>query len=173
MRHTGNSILICPFSQSIITLFITQTGWRSECTTIVYTICIHPKVYVLHYTHRNCSCRFGPLVRLWCMRFEAKHNYFKVLGKHLGNFKNLPKTLASRHQRLMCNYLVNHRKFSNLVDAVAVGTGMPYIATYVYGSLKTCLSTWKTNSHHCKCKCLSNKCFGEVQWLHSHALHIH
>lgn len=38
----------------------------------------------------------------------------------------------------MCHYLVNHRKFSNfyLEDAVAVGTGMPYIATYVYGSLK-------------------------------------
>ena len=24
------------------------------------------------------SCRFGPLICLWCMRFEGMHSYFKV-----------------------------------------------------------------------------------------------
>ena len=38
----------------------------------------------------------------WCMRFEAKHNYFKKLAIGLGNFKNLPWTLAGRHQNKQC-----------------------------------------------------------------------
>ena len=38
----------------------------------------------------------------WCIRFEAKHNYFKKLAISLGNFKNLPWTLAGRHQNKQC-----------------------------------------------------------------------
>lgn len=34
------------------------------------------------------------------MRFEAKHHYFKKLAHGMANFKNLPKRLAVRHQRL-------------------------------------------------------------------------
>lgn len=30
--------------------------------------------------------RFGPLVRHWTMRFEAKHSYFKQLAQAMGNF---------------------------------------------------------------------------------------
>ena len=47
-------------------------------------------------------CRFGPPSRYWCMRFEAKHSYFKKLAHVVKNFKNIPKTLAERHQSRMC-----------------------------------------------------------------------
>ena len=46
-------------------------------------------------------CRYGPLVRSWCMRFEGKHNYFKDLAHRVKCFKNIAKSLASRHQRLV------------------------------------------------------------------------
>ena len=36
------------------------------------------------------------------MRYEAKHSYFKRMAGLLGNFKNIPKTLAQRHQQYMC-----------------------------------------------------------------------
>lgn len=36
------------------------------------------------------------------MRFEAKHREFKRLAAHLGNFTNLPYTLAKRHQEGLC-----------------------------------------------------------------------
>jgi len=49
--------------------------------------------------------RCGPLVRYWCMRFEGKHNYFKDLAHRVKCFKNIAKTLATRHQHLMCYYL--------------------------------------------------------------------
>ena len=49
-------------------------------------------------------CSIGPMVSTWCMRMEAKNSYFKRVAQ-IGNFKNLPFTVAKRHQRLMCGYL--------------------------------------------------------------------
>lgn len=51
--------------------------------------------------------RFGPLVRQWTMRFEARHKYFKQLASKLGNFINITYTLASRHQQLQCYQHIN------------------------------------------------------------------
>ena len=42
------------------------------------------------------------ITHLWCMHFEAKHQWFKKLAHNLGNFINVAKTLAWRHQRLSC-----------------------------------------------------------------------
>ena len=39
------------------------------------------------------------------MRFEAKNSYFKEMAHVIGNYKNIAKTLALRHQRLSCYYL--------------------------------------------------------------------
>ncbi len=46
--------------------------------------------------------RFGPLLRHWTMRYEAKHSYFKKLVTSIGNFINLPYSLAMRHQQHQC-----------------------------------------------------------------------
>jgi hypothetical protein len=54
--------------------------------------------YLLHYPH--LILQFGPLIRLWTMRFESKHKYFKQCIKKLQNFKNVCKTAAERHQLL-------------------------------------------------------------------------
>ena len=49
--------------------------------------------------------RCGPLSRIWCMRFEAKHSFFKNISNRVKCFKNIVKTLSFHHQRLMCLYL--------------------------------------------------------------------
>ncbi len=54
--------------------------------------------YMCHYP--ELTDRFGPLIRLWTLRFESKHSYFKQCARNLHNFKNLPATLAERHQLL-------------------------------------------------------------------------
>lgn len=46
--------------------------------------------------------RYGPLVRQWAMRFEARHKFFKQLASRLGNFINITHTLAVRHQQMQC-----------------------------------------------------------------------
>lgn len=51
-----------------------------------------------------CSLRFGPLICHWTMRFEAKNKYIKGLAVRIGNFINVPYTLAMRHQQLQCYY---------------------------------------------------------------------
>jgi len=54
--------------------------------------------YLVHYP--ELIVRFGPLIRLWTLRFESKHSYFKQCARKLHNFKNLCSTLAERHQLL-------------------------------------------------------------------------
>ncbi|XP_065655080.1 uncharacterized protein LOC136081591 [Hydra vulgaris] len=45
----------------------------------------------------------GPFARMWCMRFEAKHNFFKRLAHIVCNFRNIAYTLAFRHQLAQCS----------------------------------------------------------------------
>jgi len=47
----------------------------------------------------------GPLIRHWVMRYEAKHHFFKKTATVTGNYKNVAKTLAIRHQILQSMYL--------------------------------------------------------------------
>jgi hypothetical protein len=59
------------------------------------------------------------------MRFEAKHQYFKIVAGALKNYKNLPKTLSERHQKLLlCYNTCNQQHFSTfyLGDAIQIGT---------------------------------------------------
>lgn len=56
--------------------------------------------YLIHYP--SLIQKYGPLFRLWAMRFEAKHQYFKVISHKIHNFKNISHSLAMRHQYLQC-----------------------------------------------------------------------
>lgn len=60
-----------------------------------------PKMHFMVHMPR-LMIQFGPLVRHWTMRYEAKHSYFKQLAQSMGNFINLPYSLAMRHQQLQC-----------------------------------------------------------------------
>ena len=58
---------------------------------------LRPKHHFLsHYA--MLTLQFGPLVRLWTLRFESKHQYFKRCVRRSRNFINVAKMLASRHQ---------------------------------------------------------------------------
>jgi len=57
-----------------------------------------PKMhYLLHLPTQMVL--YGPLRHHWCMRFEAKNGYFA--SKKYKNFKNVPLSLAKRHQLYM------------------------------------------------------------------------
>lgn len=57
---------------------------------------------MIHYP--RCIRKVGPLIHLWCMRFEAKHYTFK---KSVKNFKNLTKSLVKQHQLKLAFYYEN------------------------------------------------------------------
>lgn len=55
------------------------------------------------------------------MRFEAKNSYFKRLAQSIGNFKNVCKTVAIRHQRLSCYNLADSSIFVNEITESGKG----------------------------------------------------
>ena len=56
-----------------------------------------PKHHILsHYL--MLYKKYGPLIRLWTMRMESKHSFFKNVVRSSKNFKNVSKTCASRHE---------------------------------------------------------------------------
>ena len=56
-----------------------------------------PKFHFLIHVIRYLRL-FGSLSQQSCMRYEAKHSFFRSLFKILRNVNNLPYTLSSRHQ---------------------------------------------------------------------------
>lgn len=76
--------------------------------------------YLEHYPHL-IRC-FGPLVTLWMMRFEAKHSFFKQIVKHTSCFKNLPLTLASKHQLMIAFHLCSPSYGKSSIDVPHVST---------------------------------------------------
>lgn len=69
------------------------------------TVNITPKMhYMIHIPDQ--MLRLGPLVRHSCMRFEARHRYFKDIAP-LQNFKNICLSLAERYQLDDCANLSN------------------------------------------------------------------
>ncbi|XP_064479840.1 uncharacterized protein LOC135393295 [Ornithodoros turicata] len=62
---------------------------------------LKPKLHFLvHYP--RFIMELGPLSQFWSMRFEPKHQTFKSLAAKTKNFRNICRTLASRHQLLQC-----------------------------------------------------------------------
>ena len=54
----------------------------------------------------------GPLGAYWCMRYEAKHSYFKQLQRRIRNYINIPFTLSLRHQQWQCHqFLIAGKEF--------------------------------------------------------------
>ncbi|XP_026018914.1 uncharacterized protein LOC113019411 [Astatotilapia calliptera] len=57
---------------------------------------------MIHYP--RCIRKIGPLIHMWCMRFEAKHKFFK---RSVKNFKNITKTLVKKHQNQLAFHFEN------------------------------------------------------------------
>lgn len=60
-----------------------------------------PKIHFLVHYPRLIK-QHGPLRAHWCLRYEAKHLYFKRLSSIVNNYQNIAKTLAKRYQMRQC-----------------------------------------------------------------------
>ena len=79
----------------------------SEFKLLFPNLRITPKChYVLHYP--RLMIQVGLLIRHWVMRYEAKHHFFKRTAVITGNYTNVAKTLAIRHQILQSMLLYNN-----------------------------------------------------------------
>lgn len=76
--------------------------------------------YLEHYPH--LIRMFGPLVGFWTMRFEAKHSYFKQVVRHTNCFKNVPLSLATKHQLMISYHLRSSSIEKNPLQVTNVST---------------------------------------------------
>ncbi|XP_051947874.1 uncharacterized protein LOC127619140 [Xyrauchen texanus] len=74
--------------------------------------------FMLHYP--RAIRQLGPLVQFWTMRFEAKHGFFKRISHITCNFRNICKTMAIRHQVMLCYNFFSGGVFDHNVE---VGQG--------------------------------------------------
>lgn len=80
-----------------------------------------PKHHYLEHYPQMIRC-FGPLVALWTMRFEAKHRFFKQIVKHTSCFRNVPLTLASKHQFMIAFHINSLSYGKSTLDVSNVST---------------------------------------------------
>ena len=59
---------------------------------------------MLHYT--KLLSLLGPLVRIWCMRFEAEHQILLAYARNCKNKINIPYSIATKHQLEMTYYFI-------------------------------------------------------------------
>lgn len=63
-----------------------------------------PKFHFLEH-YPDMIKYFGPLVCVWTMRFEAKHNFFKRTVRQTNSFRNILLTLTTKHQMMLAYQL--------------------------------------------------------------------
>ncbi|KAA0712534.1 hypothetical protein E1301_Tti019070 [Triplophysa tibetana] len=97
--------------------------------------------FMTHYP--SIMTLFGPLSKLWCMRFEAKHNPLKRQAQVVCNFKNISKTLAQKHQ---IQQMYHWKLSSPLNFEMTVPNAFPVMIASLYKGDKL-LDKLKTDSH--------------------------
>lgn len=103
--------------------------------------------YLRHYP--ALILKFGPLIRLWTMRFESKHAYFKRCARHLKNFKNICLTLSERHQMfqaylsagLGCSEVLQVKNCCSFVPSLYSDAIKCAVASFGFSENDTCVST--------------------------------
>jgi len=75
-----------------------KANWDVEDRSKLFSsVPLRPKHhYLLHYSW--LTQMFGPLIRVWTMRMESKHYFFKRCARSCRNFINITKTLSETHQ---------------------------------------------------------------------------
>lgn len=78
----------------LITLFLTDFN---DLFPASFTPKLH---FLVHYP--RLILEYGAPRSYWCMRYEAKHQYFKKVARITNNYVNICQTLAKRHQLSQC-----------------------------------------------------------------------
>lgn len=96
-------------------------------------ISLRPKHhFMLHYP--ALTIKFGPLIRMWTMRFESKHSYFRQCVHHSQNVINVTKSLSERHQLLQA-YIATGPVFEDLILESAMGFHLSFFSDEIQSAV--------------------------------------
>ena len=112
------------------------TGYLCDRVALFPEQPVTPKHHFLaHYP--GLILHFGPLIRVWTLRFESKHSYFKNCARKLRNFKNVCSTLADRHQLLQ----------AYLTEGTFFPPQLIFDSTFEFSSKMYAADIWRAVSH--------------------------
>lgn len=78
---------------------------------------LKPKHHLMvHYP--SLIAKIGPLRRIWTMRFEAKHRFFKKISNTINCRKNMLHSFAVKQQLNVANLLINFEKESTYEEGI-------------------------------------------------------
>ena len=89
---------------------------------------------------------FGPLIRVWTLRFESKHAFFKKCIRISQNFKNVTSLMSERHQ-LMQAYSFHGNFFP---DDVKVKHGTAFDPYMYADNIQKAVQHMDLHEHNCK-----------------------
>ena len=130
--------------------------------------CIHfNRTIVLYW-----MCRYGPLVRHWTMRYEAKHNHLKKLAQNISisNFINITWTLAFHHQHWQC---YKWQEGDVMDDELEIGPGTCTIVSQVSAHGRSNVIHALYLGHMGFVTCTRKWCFNSVAPLMCSTLHYY
>ena len=104
--------------------------------------------------------RAGPLLYASCIRMEGKNLYFKNAARG-SNFKNVPYTVATRHQRLLCSYLQCKNFFNTEIEC---GPGKHIDFYGINACIMSILQPTNPNSYAWRSPQLSKKLRNQI-WI--------
>lgn len=102
-------------------LFILKREVKFHLDSIKITFDEHlrPKHhFLLHYD--TIIRVMGPLIALSMMRFEAKHQQIKKMVGDNRNFRNINKTLANKHQKMLPSSMFSEKNFIETIKLSSV-----------------------------------------------------
>lgn len=101
---------------------------------------VHLKPKFHHMIHYHSALKkFGPLVSLWSMRFEAKHRISKIAARASCNRRNITWSLSMKHQ-LNLNAIFICGKLSDILKTGPVKRVLSFKVRYLQTLLQLCPS---------------------------------
>lgn len=100
--------------------------------------------HMIHYP--SAIRRIGPLIHIWCMRFEGKHNFFK---RSVKNFKNIAKTLVKKHQAQLAfhfeNFTFQRLQFGPILEVPVSSIEGGEVLNEVFDESSVSTTSWVKN----------------------------
>ncbi|KAK3929386.1 Transcriptional repressor CTCFL [Frankliniella fusca] len=96
---------------------ITSGGRRRRHVTKQLKKGINKLHHILHYPKQMLEN--GPLIRLWCARYEGRHLIFRRHSHVQCNFRNVPKTMAEMYQLRTLKEIVFRKEPDTVISSAS------------------------------------------------------
>lgn len=121
LRDIMDLVLSVPFRKQWLPVLQDLCVAFHESMSLYFPTKMVPKIHFA-CEYDQVINHYGPAKRQWCLRYEGCHAYFKKIAIRSNNFKNVPKSLATRYSLKQTYRISLLAQPSNLNYAVGINT---------------------------------------------------